>query len=56
MISVDIDQHVGEQLLTQIVQLWVTIHGFSAAGAFVDQYKQMTKKSTKKNQQAYAKD
>ena len=42
MISVDIDQHVGEQLLTQIVQLWLTIHGFSTAGAFVEQYKQVT--------------
>ena len=44
MISVDIDQHVGEQLLTQIVQLWLTIRGFSTAGAFVEQYKQVTKK------------
>jgi hypothetical protein len=49
MISVDIDQHVGEQLLTQIVQLWLTIRGFSTAGAFVEQYKQVTKKSTKKS-------
>ena len=53
MISVDIDQHVGEKL-TQIVQLWVTIRGFSAAGAFIEQYKQVT--NPQKNQQAYAKD
>lgn len=49
MISVDIDHHAGEQLLQQIVQLWLTIRGFSAAGAFVEQYKQVTKKSTKKS-------
>ena len=48
MISVDIDHSVGEQL-TLIVQLWVTIRGFSTAGAFIEQYKQVTKKCTKKS-------
>ena len=49
MISVDINQHIGEQLLTQIVQLWLTIIcGFSMAVAFIEQYKQVTMKSTKK--------
>ena len=54
MISVDIDQHVGEQLLMQIVQLCITIHGLLAAGAFVEQYKQVT--NPQKNQQTYTKD
>lgn len=49
MISVDIDHHIGEQLLTQIVQLWLTIRGFSTAAAFVEQYKQITKTCTKKS-------
>ena len=49
VISVDLDHHVGEQLLQEIVQLWLTIRGFSTAGAFVEQYKQITKKSTKKS-------
>ena len=48
VISVDLDRHVGEQLLQEIVQLWLTIRRFSTAGAFVEQYKQITKKSTKK--------
>ena len=55
MICVDLDSHVREQLLQQIVQVWVTIRGFSTAGAFIEQYKRVTKKSTK-NQPAYAKD
>lgn len=49
MISVDLDHHVGEQLLQEIVQLWLTIRGFSTAGAFVEQYKQVTKKPTRKS-------
>ena len=49
MISVDLDSHDGEQLLQEIVKLWVTIRGFSTAGAFVEQYKQVTEKSTKKS-------
>ena len=49
MISVDLDSHVGEQLLQEIVQLWVTIRGFSTAGAFVEQDKQVTEKATKKS-------
>lgn len=53
MISVDIDQHVGEQFLTaQIVQLWVTLRGFLTASAFVEQYKQVTKKIHKEINQS----
>ena len=49
MISVDLDDHVGQQLLKQIIQLWLTIRGFSTAGAFVEQYKQATKINQKIN-------
>ena len=38
MINMDLDNHVKEQLLQQIVQLLVTIRRFSTAGAFVKQY------------------
>lgn len=49
MISVDIDHDAGEQLLQQIIQLYLTIRGFSTAGAFVEQYKQITEKTTRKS-------
>lgn len=49
MISVDLDHDAGEQLLQQIIQLYLTIRGFSTAGAFVEQYKQVTEKTTRKS-------
>ena len=49
MIAVELDDIVGQQLLTEIIELWVTIRGFSIAGAFVEQYKQITKSCTKKS-------
>ena len=49
MISVDLDNHVVDQLLRQTVQLWVTIRGFSSAGVFLEHYKQVTERSTKKS-------
>ena len=49
MIAIDLDEDIGQELLVQIVQLWLTVRGFSTAGAFVEQYKQATKKSTKKS-------
>ena len=49
MISAELDNDVGEQLLKEIVQLWLTICGFSTAGAYVEQYKQVTQKSTMKS-------
>ena len=49
MITVELDDVVGQQLLMEIIELWVTIRGFSIAGAFVEQYKQITKTSTKKS-------
>ena len=32
MIAVDVDENVGQELLGEIVQLWLTIHGFSTVG------------------------
>ena len=49
MIAIDLDEDIGQELLVEIVQLWLTVRGFSTAGAFVEQYKQATKKSTKKS-------
>ena len=49
MITVELDDVVGQQLLMEIIELWVTTRGFSIAGAFVKQYKQITKTSTKKS-------
>ena len=50
MIAVDLDENVGQKLLEEIVQLWLMIRGFSTAGAFIEQYKQATKKCTKKSE------
>ena len=47
MITVELDDVVGQQLLMEIIELWVTIRGFSIAGAFVEQYKQITKQVLK---------
>ena len=49
MIAADLDEEIGQQLLVEIVQLWLTVRGFSVAGAFVEQYIQITKASTRKS-------
>ena len=49
IIAVEVDEDVGQELLAEIVQLWLTIRGFSTAGAFVEHYKQITKKSVTKS-------
>ena len=36
-------------LLKMIVELWLTIRGFSFAGAFIEQYKSATKKSLQRS-------
>ena len=47
-LSID-DESAKKELLTMVVDLWLTIRGFSTAGAYVEYYKQCTKKSTKKS-------
>ena len=50
MVSVDItDEQHAIQLLKEIVGLWVTIRGFSIAGAWLEQYKQASKSSVSKS-------
>ena len=39
MIAFELDEDVSQNLLRSIIQLWVTIRGFSYAGALVEQYK-----------------
>ena len=41
--SVELDNTTGNILLKLIVELWLTIRGFSFAGAFIEQYKNTTK-------------
>ncbi len=49
LISMDIDdEDASQELLSKIVQLWLTIRGFSTAGAYVEYYKHCRKRSTKK--------
>ncbi|SMN01561.1 hypothetical protein SPONN_2632 [uncultured Candidatus Thioglobus sp.] len=45
VVAVDMDRTVGKQLLNMIVDLWVTVRGFSFAGAWLELYKQRTKKN-----------
>lgn len=47
-VSIDLDE-VGNELLVEMVNLWLTLRGFSIAGAFVEQYKHCSKKGTKKS-------
>ena len=50
MVSVDItDEQHAIRLLKEIVGLWVTIRGFSIAGAWLEQYKQASKSSVSKS-------
>ena len=37
IIFVDLDEDVGQALLVEIAQLWLTVRGFSIAGALVEQ-------------------
>ena len=47
--SQDIDSPEDcEQLLSDIVSLWVTIRGFSLASTWMEEYKQSHKKTTQK--------
>ena len=50
IIAVELDDVVGQQPLTKIIESRVTIRGFSIAGAFVEQYKQIKKNHVQKSQ------
>ena len=47
--SVELDDKTGTILLKMIVQLWLTIRGFSFAGVFIEQYKNTTKKGLQRS-------
>ena len=50
MVSVDVtDEQHAIQLLKEIIGLWVTIHGFSIAGAWLEHCKQTSKSSVSKS-------
>ena len=42
------DEDLAKELLQHIVELWVTIRGFSAAGAWMEYYKQHIENTTKR--------
>ncbi len=48
ILTTDIDTETGNILLSMIVDLYVTIRGFSFAKSFMELYKQSTKKATQK--------
>lgn len=47
--SVELDDRTSATLLRMIVELWLTIRGFSFAGAFIEQYKNATKKGLQRS-------
>ena len=47
--SVELDDKTSTVLLKMIVELWLTIRGFSFAGAFIEQYKNATKKGLQRS-------
>ena len=50
LMSQDIDnEEHGTELLTEIVQLWVTIRGFSLAASWIESYKRNNHTTTKKS-------
>ena len=53
--SVELDDKTSTILLKMIVELWLTIRGFSFAGAFIEQYKSATKKSLQRSKALWMK-
>ena len=50
MLSTDIqDEQTSQDLLREIVELWLTIRGFSIAREWMEMYKRFSSKATKKN-------
>ena len=49
MVAVDMDENMGTTLLQMVINQWVTIRGFSFAGAWVELYKQSTKKTLQRS-------
>ena len=49
MLTTDIEEDKAKILLTMIVDLFITVRGFSFTKSFMEMYKQATKKSTQKS-------
>ena len=50
MLSIDIqDERTGQDLLREIVELWLTIRGYSIAHEWMELYKKRSSKTTKKS-------
>ena len=50
MLSTDIqDEQIGQNLLREIIELWLTIRGFAVAREWMEMYKRCTSKATKKS-------
>ena len=49
VIARDMDDEVGRKLLAMITELWVTVRGFSYAGAWMELYKQRAKKTLQRS-------
>ena len=50
MLSTDIeDEQTGQELLREIVELWLTIRGFSVAREWMEMYRRCSAKTTKKS-------
>ena len=47
--SAEFDEESAKTLLKMIVELWITIRGFSFCSAWVEQYKQSTKKTIQRS-------
>ena len=47
--AVSLEDETSKALLVKIIELWLTIRGFSTAGAYVEYYKRCCKKNTKKS-------
>ena len=48
LIAATWDDEVAAKLMTMIVELWVTVRGFSLASAWIERYKGATKKTLQK--------
>ena len=48
LVTTNLDEEAANNLLSELVQLWLTVRGFSMAGAFVEHHKQNTQTGTKK--------
>ena len=53
--SVELDDKTSAILLKMIVELWLTIRGFSFAGAFIEQYKVATKEGLQRSKALHKK-